>query len=103
VITSEDARKSNGNNEPMDIKMTLMDDLGNLITGATVSGSATDNSGSWSGALNGSAGGVYSICDVGAFDGNNGGGVQITIAASKAGYQSDSVAFTAGKGDLSCP
>lgn len=83
--------------------MTLRDDLGNLITGATVSSDVTDDSGNWSGALNGSAGGVYSICDVGSFDGNNGGGIQVTIYASKAGYQSDSVTFTAGKGDLSCP
>ena len=88
----------------MDIKVHVQDDLGNNITGATVSAHAYSSSGDWTGALTDIGGGDYLVCNVGSFDGSGGGGITIDAAASKTNYQPDTGSGSATNGDLSgCP
>jgi hypothetical protein len=93
-------RKENGNAQPLDILVRVRDDLGNPIDGATVMAVASNGNQSWSGTLPGTGSGYYMVCDVGAFNGRDGGGVQVTVTARKAGYQSGSGSATAGRGNL---
>lgn len=84
--------------------MWVRDDLGNNITGASVSASASSaNGGSWSGTLSDVGGGFYAICNVGSFNGLA-SAVTIDVSASKAGYQPDTGSGNAARGNLyGCP
>lgn len=79
----------------IDMRVTLVDGFGNVVSGATVT-----VSGAWSGTLNDSGGGVYTKCNAGSFSGNNGGDVTVTFTATKAGYQSVSVTVTNSEGNF---
>jgi hypothetical protein len=86
-----------GNGQPGDIGIVLRDDLGNLISGATVT-----VSGAWSGPLPNETAygaGTYGVCRIGSFidpPSNH----AITITASKTGYQSASRTVNAASGYL---
>lgn len=100
-------RKYDGSGQPLDIYVSIRDNLGNWISGATVNVTAARIGNSpWTGDLADLGNGGYAICDVGSFGGSNGGGVTITVnSATKAGYWPASPASgTASAGNLfGCP
>jgi len=85
VIEVISAQLSTGNNKPLDIRVRLRDDLGNLIAGATVGATAVGST-TWSGPVPDGGGGIYQACDQGIFDSSV--PINVTVTASKAGYQS---------------
>ncbi len=103
VVQQIVGKKPDGSSQPLDIQVSLRDNLGATVDGATVNVTASGSS-SWSGALIGIGGGVYKICDVGSFNGTNGGGITITANASKSGYTPASRSANATRGNLGgCP
>jgi hypothetical protein len=84
VIETVSAQLSSGNNKPLDIRVRLRDDLGNLIAGAAVNATAVGSS-TWSGGVTDATGGIYQECDVGSFTSSV--PINVTVTASKAGYQ----------------
>jgi hypothetical protein len=103
VIAQVVGRKPNGSNQPLDIQVTVRDDLGATVDGATVAVTASGSS-TWSGTLSGVGGGVYRACNVGSFNGSGGGGISISVTASKSGYTPGSGSGSATNGNIgSCP
>jgi hypothetical protein len=98
--------KENGGNKTLDIRVRVTDDNGNLVTGATVTASASGASGgSWGPGtlaeqLPGTPG-TYQVCKVGSFNGSGGGNVTVTVSATK-GSLSGSGTATEGVG-IWCP
>ncbi|MFL5734047.1 MAG: TadE/TadG family type IV pilus assembly protein [Chloroflexia bacterium] len=88
-----------GNNKPLDIRLRVRDDLSNLITGATVNASAVGSS-TWSGSLADQGAGIYQVCNVGSFNGNQ--TITVNVTASKVGYQSTTGSGPSNNGDW-CP
>jgi hypothetical protein len=100
VIESVIARKNDGLNRPLDIQVHFHDDLGNHISGATVTATANSSSGSWSGSLADIGAGNYRVCDVGSFNGSGGGGITVTVTVSMPGYGSASMTVMSSAGSF---
>lgn len=104
VVTSVTARRQNGSGEPIDIQVTLQDDLGATVDGATISATANNGTQNWGGYVIGTgSGGVYQICGTGSFE-DPASLIAVNVTASKAGYYPGSGSATAATGNVSgCP
>jgi Flp pilus assembly protein TadG len=81
--------KPNGSAQPLDIRVRVTDDLGNLVSGALVSASAAPVSGTggpqgpWTLTELGGAPGNYQVCRVGSFNGSGGNNVIVSVDATR--------------------
>jgi Flp pilus assembly protein TadG len=98
-ITAVTAMKVDGSNQPLDIRVTVTDETGALVDGATVGANATGSS-SWVGTLAPQGNGVYRVCNAGSFNGSGGGGITITFSATKPGYNTGGGSGSAVTGNL---
>lgn len=97
------AKKVDGNGKPLDIQVSVRDEQGATIDGATVSVTAEGNN-KWTGTLPGIGGGLYKVCDVGSFSGKGGGHVTISVDVSKNGYWPDNGSAGETSGNMGgCP
>jgi hypothetical protein len=83
--------KVNGGNHNLDVQVTVVDELGNPATAATVNVTAVNRDGSWSGTLINVGGGVYQSCNVHIFDDQP---ITINATATETGYISGSGSTT---------
>jgi hypothetical protein len=92
VVPSADilARKPNGT-YPLDVQVKVRDNLGAIVTGATVVIYATNGTQTWYGNLSDLGTGTYRVCNVGSFPGTGGGNIRVYVQASKVGYQTSDV------------
>jgi hypothetical protein len=83
----------------------VKDNLGNIVTGATVGIYATNGTQVWSGYLSDIGSGLYRVCNVGSYPGSSGGNIRVYVQASKVGYQTSDVSNNlAAAGNLTgCP
>jgi hypothetical protein len=81
--------KPNGSAQPLDIRVRVTDNQGNLISGASVSADAAPVSGTggpqgpWTLSEITGAPGNYQVCRVGSFNGSGGNNVNVNVTASK--------------------
>jgi hypothetical protein len=102
-ITGVTGYKRPGNNRPLDIQVTVTDQSGVPVNGATVAVSASNGVDSWAGTLSNTGSGLYTVCDMGSFDGSA-AAIRIDALATKAGYTPDFRAGNAQSGNMpGCP
>jgi hypothetical protein len=101
VIKNIDARKYDGLAQPLDITVDVEDSFGNKQSGVLVQVVASYGLRTWTGILPETSNtGRYEVCDVGAFDGTDGGGVTINITLIKAPLCTTMGAGTAREGSI---
>lgn len=91
--------KLNGDDQTLDIKVTVRDAVGDPVAGATVDAYASNGPDQWWGTMQDMGDGTYQACNVGEFDlvAEN---ITISVTASKTGYYSDLEEFNAREGNL---
>ena len=94
-------RTSGGGTKPLDIKVSVTDDNNVPVTGATVQATASCLlcGPTWTGNLADQGTGDYQSCDVASY---SSGTINVSVTATKSGYQPASQSGTAGTGNL-CP